>query len=183
MANAIFGKLTLEKWQLIQSVARTLSLRDYHLAAVIAFETGESFSPWAENPLSHAVGLIQFTATGLSSIQKGKYAGKYTMQRVKEMDFREQLEGPVADYLEANQAVGLVRLSDLYMSILAPSAIGKSPDHVLYKSPSVAYTQNKGLDQTGKGYITKADATEQVYKKLDKVLERLKTLEREMERG
>jgi hypothetical protein len=175
MAQATLSKLTLDKWRAIQLAAEMLYIRDYHLASVIAFETAESFSPLAENPLSGAIGLIQFTAVGLTSI-KGK---TYTFGELKKMTFDEQLFGPVVQYLRANGAERASKLSDVYMAILAPKAIRQPMDFVLYSAPHKSYTQNKGLDPEGKGYITKGDATDQVYKKLDKVLERLKTLERE----
>ena len=175
MATAILHQLTLDKWQSIQKAAEMLYVRDYHLAAVIAFETGESFSPLAENPLSGALGLIQFTSVGLSSL-KGK---TYTFSELKKMSFDEQLFGPVVQYLRANGAERAAKLSDLYMAVLAPKAVGQPADFVLYSAPSKAYNQNKGLDVSGKGYITKGDATDQVFKKLDKVFERLKTLEKQ----
>ena len=64
------------------------------------------------------------------------------------------------------------------MCVLAPAAVGKPADFVLYRSPRKSYTQNKGLDKEGKGYITKEDATEQVSKKLEKVRARVKQLEK-----
>ncbi len=59
MAKPLLHGLTLEKWQLIQQAAVVLEVPALHLAAVIAFETGESFSSQVANPLSGAVGVDQ----------------------------------------------------------------------------------------------------------------------------
>ena len=53
-------------------------------------------------------------------------------------------------------------LSDLYMAVLYPVAVGKPDSYVLFQSPSTAYTQNAGLDYGGKGYVTKSDAASAV---------------------
>lgn len=173
MPQAILKHLTAEKWQLIQQAACKLDAPSLHLAAVICFETAESFNPQIANRISGAIGLIQFTPTGYESI-KGR---GYSYRDLRLMTFKEQLFGPVVDYFRANRGVGLQGLADLYMVVLAPTAVGKSADFVLYRSPKKSYTQNKGLDKSAKGYITKEDATEQVLRKLEKVKQRVKTLE------
>jgi tRNA A-37 threonylcarbamoyl transferase component Bud32 len=50
-------------------------------------------------------------------------------------------------------------------------------ESVLYQAPNKSYNQNSGLDDAKKGYITKADAAQEVYKKLEKVKARVKKLE------
>jgi hypothetical protein len=174
MPKPLLHKLTLERWQLIKQAACVLEVPAEHLAAVIAFETGEAFSPHVSNPFSHAIGLIQFTPVGYESI-KGR---GYSYRDIGVMTFEEQLFGPVVDYLTANKATGRKELADLYMCVLAPAAVNKPHDFVLYRSPRKSYTQNKNLDDAEKGYITKADAAQKVYKKLEKVKARVKQLEK-----
>ena len=47
---------------------------------------------------------------------------------------------------------------DVYMAVLAPGAIGKPNDHVLFRRGRVAYTQNVELDLNRDGMITKGEA-------------------------
>jgi len=179
MTDPLLKGLTLEKWRLIQQAAVVLEVPALHLAAVICFETRESFSPQVENPLSGAIGLVQFTEIGVSSIPhfaKG-WSWEGTKDRLKGMTFEEQLIGPVVDYLIANKGARRKELADLYMSVLAPLFVTSPMDSVLYRAPNKSYNQNKGLDDAGKGYITKADAAQEVFKKLEKVKARVKILE------
>jgi hypothetical protein len=180
MTKPLLHGLTLEKWQMIHQAACQLEVPDVNLAAVICFETGESFSPLAENPYSGAIGLIQFTKKGVSSIPAfvAKQDWWAVKARLKKMSFEEQLFGPVVDYLIANRAVGRQELADLYMAVLAPLFVKRGMDSILYRAPNKSYTQNKDLDDARKGYITKADAAQEVYKKLEKVKARVKKLEK-----
>jgi len=124
-----------------------------YLAAVISFESAGTWDPAVRNRAgSGATGLIQFmpdTARRLGT----------TTDALAAMTDADQM-AYVKKYLEqAGVRQGRVRtLSDLYMAVFAPSAIGKAEDAVLYSSPSSAYTQNAPLDREGKGYITKGDA-------------------------
>jgi hypothetical protein len=168
-------ELTPDKWKVINHVASILQIPAHYLATVIAFETAETFDPRIRNPHSRAVGLIQFTTVGLSSIS----SLKLTLEKIAEMSFHAQMYGPVYFYLKENNARGLTKLSDLYMTILAPSARIKPMDHDLYKSPSRAYTQNKGLDKNKDGVIEKWEASQAVYAKLPRVVERILSFEKE----
>jgi len=53
----------------------------------------------------------------------------------------------------------LKTIEDTYMAVLLPKAVGKGRDFVLFERPSVAFTQNKGLDIDGDGRITVFDAS------------------------
>jgi hypothetical protein len=79
------------------------------------------------------------------------------MTRTEQMDYVKTYfkKGPVAK-------VANPQLEDLYMQILWPAAVGKSLDYVLFKEPTKAYEQNKGLDKEKKGYVTKHDAASKV---------------------
>lgn len=120
------------------------------LMAVMAFETGRTFSAKARNPISGATGLLQFirsTAEGMG----------YTLDQLAEMADEEQLRIVVRKYL--TPYYGRCRtLSDLYMAVLWPKAVGQPETFVLFGEGSTAYLQNKGLDVDKDGKITKAEA-------------------------
>lgn len=132
-----------------------------YVMAAMAFETGDSFSPTDQNPRSEATGLIQFlpsTAAGLGT----------SIQALLQMTALEQLDY-VQKYL--NPFKGRMRsLSDVYMSILFPIAVGKADSYVLFASPSTAYQQNAGLDVNHDGQVTKGEAASKVQARLDEGL-------------
>jgi hypothetical protein len=61
-------------------------------------------------------------------------------------------------------------LSDVYMTILLPSAVGKPEAQALFVSPKIAYKQNKGLDVNKDGVVTKGEAAAKVQTKLNRGL-------------
>lgn len=145
----------------VEAIAGRLGCDANHLMAAMAFETAETFSPSIRNAAgSGATGLIQFmpaTARRLGT----------TTDRLAAMTALDQL-----DYVEAyfRSATGrpLHTLSDVYMAILWPAAVGKPDSHVLFREPARAYTMNRGFDINRDGIITKAEAAEKVQKKLVK---------------
>lgn len=129
------------------------------LMACIAFETAETFNPSIQNRAgSGATGLIQFlpsTAKGLGT----------TTDKLKFMGDVEQLSY-VRDYLKPYYQ-RINSLSDMYMAILAPIAVGRSDDKPLYSS-GAAYRMNAPLDINNDGVITKGEASRFVTAKLEK---------------
>lgn len=132
------------------------------LMACMAWESGESFSSSVKNAAgSGAVGLIQFMpATALelgtdcpalaclSPLAQLEYVRRYFWR------YRKRLQ----------------TLSDVYMAILWPAAIGKPEDSILWNKgqrPTV-YRQNSGLDINKDEDITKAEAAAKVMEKLIK---------------
>jgi hypothetical protein len=97
-----------------------------------------------------------------------KERGREAVERVAAMTQEQQLD-LVEKYLEA-AAPGrsLSSLSDVYMAVFWPSAIGKGPEHVIASKDSPSpwlrqvYEENKGLDVDGDGKITVGDATASV---------------------
>ncbi|MGY6274209.1 hypothetical protein [Methylomonas sp. MgM2] len=143
----------------LRKIATDLSCNPDFLMAAMAFETGESFSPRIRNPLSGATGLIQFMPN--TAVHLGTTTDMLaTMTAESQLDF-------VAKYFEGKKG-RLNSLEDVYMAILWPAAVGQSNDYVLFKLPSAAYKQNKGLDSNGDGMVTKAEASAKVQAKLDK---------------
>lgn len=130
------------------------------LMAAMAFETGETFDPKKRNAAgSSAVGLIQFTRATAQSLGT-------TIEELAAMTAEEQLDF-VAKYFKPYRGT-VSTLSDVYMAILYPKAIGKGDAYVLFdrvKTPT-AYTQNKGLDANRDGTVTKTEAAQKVASKL-----------------
>ena len=133
-----------------------------HLTSAMAFETGESFSPSIRNRASGATGLIQFipsTARDLGTTTDELAA----MSAIDQLDFVKKYLRPFRRKMNT--------LSDVYMTILLPSAVGKPEAAVLFRRPSRAYTQNQGLDVNHDGQITKGEAAAKVQTKLERGLE------------
>jgi hypothetical protein len=147
----------------VSDTAQRLGVSEADLMAVMSFETGGTFNPGIANAAgSGATGLIQFmpsTAAGLGTSTQ-ELAG---MSRAQQMQYVEK-------YL-SNKNVKGKGLSDLYMAVLFPAAVGKPDDFVLfgngatipgYGAGSRAYSQNRGLDKNGDGSVTKAEASAKV---------------------
>lgn len=147
----------------VRDTAGRLGVSEADLMAVMSFETGGTFNPGITNAAgSGATGLIQFmpkTAAGLGTSTE-ELAG---MSRARQMHYVEK-------YL-SNKGVKGKGLSDLYMAVLFPAAVGKPDDFVLfgngatipgYGAGSRAYSQNRGLDKNGDGSVTKAEAAAKV---------------------
>ena len=145
----------------VTDVAQRLGINEGDLYAVMDFETGGSFSPAQRNAAgSGATGLIQFmpsTAEGLGTSTEALSK----MSRAQQMSY-------VYQYLKNAGVKSGMGMSDLYMSVLFPAAVGKPDDFVLFGRGAMsgytgrAYSQNAGLDRNGDGSITKAEASAKV---------------------
>jgi len=135
------------------------------LMACMAFESGETFSPTIKNGAGAPYyGLIQFGAAA------AKDCGT-TVDALVKMTAEQQLEYV---YLYFKPLTGKLRsVSDLYMKILWPAAVGKPEDFVLWSKGArpTTYSQNQGLDVNKDGFITKAEAASKVYDKLTRGLQ------------
>ena len=134
-----------------------------HLMSAMAFETGETFSPSIRNPASLATGLIQFirpTAKSLGTTIDELAA----MSAVDQLDFVKKYLKPFKGKMNT--------VSDVYMTILFPKAVGKAEAFVLFKNPTKAFKQNKGLDVNKDGQVTKGEAAAKVHAKLVKGLDK-----------
>ena len=129
------------------------------LLACMAFETGGTFSPTIQNGAGAPYyGIIQFGAAA------AKDAGT-TIPELLKMTNVEQLQY-VYNFFKPYKGK-LKDLSDVYMRILYPVAVGKPLDYVLFSEngKGKAYAQNRGLDVNRDGKITKGEATAKVYQK------------------
>lgn len=147
----------------VTRLAQKYNVPEDYLYAVMGFETGGTFDPAQKNIAgSGATGLIQFmpsTAKGLGT----------TTEALSKMSRAEQLT--YVDKYFSTQGIEGGSLSDIYMSVLLPAAVGKPEDFVLFGEGGAyggqrAYNQNKGLDLNKDGKITKAEATSKVAKYL-----------------
>jgi len=141
----------------VVGIAIDLGTNPNFLMAVMSFETGEMFDPAKRNPASGAVGLIQFmkpTAQGLGTTQEALAR----MAAEDQLDFVAKHFKPFKGRLKS--------LEDTYMAVLFPAAVGKGANHVLFRKPSVKYTQNDGLDINEDGEITVGEAADRVRAKL-----------------
>jgi Transglycosylase SLT domain len=156
-------KVSAEFKAKVLKICNDLGCDPNHLMAAIAFETGASFSPSKKNPTSGATGLIQFMpstakALGTTTAQLAK------MTAVDQLDY-------VAKYLKPYKGK-MKTVSDVYMTILWPKAVGKLESFVLFKKPSKQYNQNAGLDTNKDGQVTKAEAASKVQDRLEKGLDK-----------
>lgn len=132
----------------VKSISYDLGIDPNWLMAVMAIETGYTFSPKAKNPKSTATGLIQFlqataieldtTTLALSqmtNVQQLAYVKKYFEKRIKE-------HGKLKSF------------ADVYAAVFYPAFIGKPGNTQL---PANAYAANKGIDINKDGIITKDD--------------------------
>lgn len=127
------------------------------LMACIAWESDRSFSASVTNKAgSGATGLIQFmpqTARGLGTSTAALAA----------MTAEDQLNY-VYKYFEPWRG-RLHTLSDLYMAILSPRAVGQPEHYVLWSEAGMptTYRQNSGLDANTDGKITKAECSARLW--------------------
>lgn len=146
-------------------MATSLSSDPNHLMAIMAFESGESFSPSVKNMAgSGATGLIQFmpkTAVGLGT----------TTDALALMSAEDQLNYVYKYFLPYKGRLNT--LSDVYMAVLWPKAVGKPEDYVLWTKATMptTYRQNSGLDINKDSIITKREAAALVSRRLDKGLQ------------
>lgn len=151
--------------RLIEVCAR-LHIQPNFLAACIAFETGETFSPTIRNAAgSGAIGLIQFMPSTAAALGT-------TIEQLAAMSAEGQLM-EVEAYFKP-WAGRLNSLGDVYGAILWPGMIGKPNGAVIFAKDDPArpklYLQNKGLDTDKDGHITKAEIVTKVQGKLERGL-------------
>jgi hypothetical protein len=153
------AKVSPEFKRRVIEICKELVMNADYLMTCMAFETGESFKADQANMNGgSAIGLIQFTPTAIDSLNE-KYAFKpaLTRQRLLEMTEVDQLHYVKLYFLPYKGKLN--SMEDTYMVILAPVAVGRGPDGVVFKEDSVKhpeyYRANKGLDRSPRdGIIT-----------------------------
>lgn len=156
-------------------ICRELGIRNPSwLMAVMAFETGETFSPSVKNGMgSSGTGLIQFMKTTIDGRTSG---GKFypglgaklgiTHAQLAGMTAVRQLD-VVKAYFEqfGTKAAQSNNVSDLYFLVLNPRGFGKSDDYALFTRGTKEYEQNR-IDPNNDGKVTVAEVSRVVRDKL-----------------
>lgn len=171
------AKVSPEFCNRVRQIADKLGTEPDFLMACMSFESGRTFDPSVKNMAgSGAVGLIQFMPSTAKELGTTTFELS-VMSSVGQLDYVEKYMMRFKNRL--------MTLSDCYMAILWPAAVGKPEDYVLFynvdfpkpedvtdqmwqrllRSPK-RYRQNKGLDIDKNGKITKAEAAS----KLNKIL-------------
>ena len=142
----------------VRKVSNKLSIPPEWLMAVMHSESRFDASV-ANQKGSGATGLIQWMPATAKEF-------KVTTKKLRNMNHVDQLDYVYA-YLNAkrNAHKQYETLTDLYLAILYPRAIGEEYCYTLYAQPSKAYTMNIGLDKDKDGRVTVQD--------IDKHLRRL----------
>lgn len=146
----------------VREIAARIGCDPNHLMACMAFESGESFRADIRNQAgSGATGLIQFmpSTAQLLGTTTAKLAA---MTPLAQLDYVERYFLPYKGRLHT--------LSDVYMAILWPAAVGRPESYALFLSPTIQYRQNSGLDANRDQKVTKAEAAKYVQAKLEKGL-------------
>lgn len=162
--DLIFGdKLTAEEQQKVRDVAASLGADPNDLMAVMAAETGGTFDPAERAGKNGAVGLIQFTNTAITEMNKGLPKDQHlTKASLEKMSFTEQM-----DYVQSYLQTMMDRYNgpanpdrgDLYAAVFSPALVDNSDTSRIYGGGSKEYLANKSLDTNRDGWITRTELT------------------------
>jgi len=162
--------VTAEFKQRVIEIADEIGINVDWLMAIMAFETGRTFSPSTRNtrtPRSGPVGLLQFTATGARSLGTTKevLAG---MTQLEQLEYVRKWFLPYKS--KPGQTSRLSQLEHLYAAVHFPIAVGKPLDFVLYLDDPAAdrdlYDLNRGFDTNKDRKVTLGEAAAAVLKSL-----------------
>lgn len=147
----------------VREIAERLGIDPNWMMAVMAFETGETFSPAEKNKAgSGATGLIQFmpeTAKELNTTT----AALANMTRLQQLDYVEKYFEPYKSRIK--------NIGDAYMAVFMPAkGIGKSDNFILIDKDTqpTTYRQNRSLDKNDDGKITRGEAVARINKSYEK---------------
>lgn len=157
--SLIWGKNVDQPFRVkVKQVAGRLGFDPNWLMAVMAFETGKSFSPSQKNLAGgSAIGLIQFTESTARDLGT-------TTRDLARMSAVDQLDYVEKYYSKYKKAIN--NLGDCYMKVLYPVAMGKPDTYVMWvkDDPTTGkyYNANAGLDTNKNGQITRGEAVSRV---------------------
>jgi|GEM_PF-2100085 len=156
-SGLIWGAKVSQEFRVkVREISENLGFDADWLMAVMAFETGRSFSPAKKNPRSSATGLIQFLSDTADRLGTSTRA-LANMTAVQQLDYVEK-------YFTPPNAQRIRSMSDCYMQVLWPRAVNMPDDYVLWTAGSKEYNANRELDKNHDGKITKAEAASRVYR-------------------
>ncbi|GEM_PF-692586 len=142
--------------QKVRLVSETLAIPPEWLMAVMYSES--KINPSAVNHRgSGATGLIQFMVPTVKELNV-RLGTKYYMSDIRTMSAHSQLD-LVFEYLQqVRERYGEYdSLTELYLAILFPKALGQESCYVMYAKPSKTYHLNRGLDEDKDGRVTVSD--------------------------
>ena len=139
-------------------ISSKLGIPPDDLMAVMAFES--RFDPAAKTkvPGGSATGLVQIIKARANELET-------TTEALSKMSAVEQLK-----YVYAHlkpRAGDMKTLSNIYMAVFRPIAVGEPENEVLFKIGTEGYSGIAPLDIDGDGQITKAEATQMVINRRD----------------
>lgn len=140
----------------LAGVARRVGCDPTDLAAVIAFETINTFSPSITNPKGGATGLIQFLPSTARALGAGRTDAE-AQANLKKMTDVEQLFY-VEKYLRPAKG-SISTLAGLYLKIFTGHTSKLTGSDVIFKEGSIEYDWNKSLDYNKDGQITVNELT------------------------
>jgi hypothetical protein len=147
----------------VKQVSANLGVSEKDLLGIMNHES--ELNPRAVNPMSKAVGLIQFmpkTALGLGT----------SAEEILKMSATEQMD-LVEKYYKRNGIRAGDDIADLYMLTFMPAARNKPDNFVLGNksggrvfdlSAAAVYNQNRGFDANGDGIFTVGDVKDRIRK-------------------
>lgn len=136
----------------LAEMSLSLGLDPSYVAAVMAIETGKTFSPSIQNPYNKATGLIQFTRTTAQAL--GTSLDELArMSAVRQLEYVKKFFRPYAPRIRRDVP------GDYYLAVFWPAYIGRSADTVIAAAGDTVYAQNPGLDRNSDGFITVGDVT------------------------
>jgi len=147
------------------AIAFALGMNANHIAAVMASETGFSFSPSIQNPQTRSTGLIQFMPA------TAKMLGT-SIEELAEMSAEDQLDYVGEFYRRFPFHEKLNTPGRVYMATFVPDYWSKPPEFVIFEYPEIGYRQNKGFDRNGDGQITVGEVSSVVELILNKAAEK-----------
>ena len=140
----------------VRQVSARLGIPPEWLMSVMYSES--KFDPSALNHKgSGATGLIQFMVPTVKDLN-ARMGTELYMSDIRNMPAVAQLD-LVYEYLRNVQEKygGYNSLTELYLAILYPKAVGQDYCYTLYGRPSKRYSQNSGLDENRDGRVTISD--------------------------
>jgi len=140
----------------VKSVALELDIPAEWLMSVMYSES--KFNPAAVNHKgSGATGLIQFMVPTVKDLNR-KLGTNLYMSDIRNMAAVDQMDLVYAYLQNVRDNYGEFNtLTDLYLAILYPRAVGKDYCYTLYAKPSQKYRMNSGLDENRDGRVTVSD--------------------------
>ena len=142
--------------QKVKHVAQALEVPPEWLMAVMYSES--KLNPSAVNHKgSGATGLIQFMVNTVKDLNR-KMGTQLYMSDIRNMDAVRQMD-LVYTYLQnvRDRYGNYNTITDLYLAVLYPKAVGQDYCYTLYAKPTQKYRMNSGLDENKDGRVTVSD--------------------------